>query len=77
MQIRVEIPDELAIRLSSLQDQLPQILELGLRVQMRKLAPICVGSVRSKINCREKPLKPLEYVHPVCKLHYIGTYQLM
>lgn len=31
MQIKVEIPDELAFRLSSLQDQLPQILELGLR----------------------------------------------
>ena len=31
MQIKVEIPDELAFRLSPLQDQLPQILELGLR----------------------------------------------
>jgi hypothetical protein len=31
MQISVEIPDDLAVRLSSLQDQLPQILELGLR----------------------------------------------
>ncbi|NET55865.1 MAG: restriction endonuclease subunit S [Symploca sp. SIO2E6] len=31
MQIRVEVPDELALRLSPLQDQLPQILELGLR----------------------------------------------
>ena len=31
MQISVEVPDELAIRLSPLQDQLPQILELGLR----------------------------------------------
>ena len=31
MQIRVDIPDELALRLSPLQDQLPQILELGLR----------------------------------------------
>jgi hypothetical protein len=31
MQISVEIPDDLAVRLSLLQDQLPQILELGLR----------------------------------------------
>ncbi|MEC4893951.1 MAG: hypothetical protein SAL07_23905 [Oscillatoria sp. PMC 1051.18] len=31
MQIKVEVPDELAIRLSSLEDQFPQILELGLR----------------------------------------------
>ena len=31
MQIRVDIPDELALRLSPLQDQLPEILELGLR----------------------------------------------
>jgi hypothetical protein len=31
MQITVEIPDDLAIRLSPLQAQLPQILELGLR----------------------------------------------
>ena len=31
MQFRVNIPDELALRLSPLQDQLPQILELGLR----------------------------------------------
>ncbi|NJR52853.1 MAG: hypothetical protein HC780_28090 [Leptolyngbyaceae cyanobacterium CSU_1_3] len=31
MQIKVDIPDELALRLSLLQDQLPQILELGLR----------------------------------------------
>jgi len=31
MQISVEVPDALAIRLSTLQDQLPQILELGLR----------------------------------------------
>lgn len=31
MQIKVDIPDELAIRLSPLQEQLPQILELGLR----------------------------------------------
>jgi len=31
MQIQIEVPDELALRLSSLQDQLPQILELGLR----------------------------------------------
>jgi len=31
MQITVEVPDELAIRLSPLQEQLPQILELGLR----------------------------------------------
>jgi hypothetical protein len=31
MQISVEVPDDLAVRLSSLQDQLPQILELGLR----------------------------------------------
>jgi len=31
MQIRVEVPDELALRLSPLQEQLPQILELGLR----------------------------------------------
>jgi len=31
MQIKLEVPDELALRLSPLQDQLPQILELGLR----------------------------------------------
>ncbi len=31
MRISVEVPDELALRLSSLQAQLPQILELGLR----------------------------------------------
>jgi hypothetical protein len=31
MQINVEVSDELAIRLNPLQDQLPQILELGLR----------------------------------------------
>ena len=31
MQIRVEVTDELALRLSPVQDQLPQILELGLR----------------------------------------------
>jgi hypothetical protein len=31
MQISVEVSDELALRLSPLQDQLPQILELGLR----------------------------------------------
>ena len=31
MQISVEVADELALRLSPLQDQLPQILELGLR----------------------------------------------
>lgn len=31
MQIKVDIPDELALRLSPLHDQLPQILELGLR----------------------------------------------
>jgi hypothetical protein len=31
MQISVDVPDDLAVRLSSLQDQLPQILELGLR----------------------------------------------
>lgn len=31
MQITVEIPDELALRLSPLHAQLPQILELGLR----------------------------------------------
>jgi hypothetical protein len=31
MQISVEISDELALRLTPLQDQLPQILELGLR----------------------------------------------
>ena len=31
MQIKVEIPDALAIRLNPLQEQLPQILELGLR----------------------------------------------
>lgn len=31
MQIKVEVPDELAMRLSPLQEQLPQILELGLR----------------------------------------------
>lgn len=31
MQINVEVPDDLALRLSSMQDQLPQILELGLR----------------------------------------------
>jgi hypothetical protein len=31
MQISVEVPDDLAVRLSLLQDQIPQILELGLR----------------------------------------------
>ncbi|WP_236146302.1 hypothetical protein [Leptolyngbya iicbica] len=31
MQIRVDIPDDLALRLHSLQDKLPEILELGLR----------------------------------------------
>lgn len=31
MQISLDIPDELALRLNSLQDQLPQILEMGLR----------------------------------------------
>ena len=31
MQISVEVPDELGVRLNPLQDQLPQILELGLR----------------------------------------------
>ncbi len=31
MQIKVEVPDELAMRLSPLQEQLTQILELGLR----------------------------------------------
>ncbi|MBE9101583.1 hypothetical protein [Vacuolonema iberomarrocanum] len=31
MQINVDIPDELALRLGPLQDQLPEILELGLR----------------------------------------------
>jgi hypothetical protein len=31
MQINVEVSDELALRLSPLQEQLPQILELGLR----------------------------------------------
>lgn len=31
MQISIEVSDELARRLSPLQDQLPQILELGLR----------------------------------------------
>ena len=31
MQISVDIPDDLALRLSSLQDKLPEILELGLR----------------------------------------------
>ncbi len=31
MQISVDVPDELALRLGPLQDQLPQILELGLR----------------------------------------------
>lgn len=31
MQINVGVSDELALRLSPLQDQLPQILELGLR----------------------------------------------
>lgn len=31
MQISVEVSEELALRLSPLQDQLPQILELGLR----------------------------------------------
>ena len=31
MQISVEVPDELAHRLSALQEQLPQILEMGLR----------------------------------------------
>jgi hypothetical protein len=31
MQILVEVPDELGLRLAPMQDQLPQILELGLR----------------------------------------------
>ena len=31
MQISVDIPDDLALRLSPLQDKLPEILELGLR----------------------------------------------
>lgn len=31
MQISVEVPDDLALRLSPLQDKLPEILELGLR----------------------------------------------
>ncbi|NEQ65503.1 MAG: hypothetical protein F6J86_43045 [Symploca sp. SIO1B1] len=31
MQIRVEVPDELALRLSRQQEHLPQILEIGLR----------------------------------------------
>jgi hypothetical protein len=31
MQINVEVPDDLAFRLISMQDQLPQILELGLQ----------------------------------------------
>jgi hypothetical protein len=31
MQINVDVPDDLAIRLNSLQEQLPLILELGLR----------------------------------------------
>lgn len=31
MQIQVEVPNELAIRLNAVQDQLAQILELGLR----------------------------------------------
>ncbi|MGF1459114.1 MAG: hypothetical protein ACFBSG_08805 [Leptolyngbyaceae cyanobacterium] len=31
MQISVDIPDDLALRLSTLQDKLPEILELGLR----------------------------------------------
>ena len=31
MQIRVEVLDDLAVRLSAWQDQLPQILEQGLR----------------------------------------------
>lgn len=31
MQIKVEVPDELAMRLNPLQEQLTQILELGLR----------------------------------------------
>lgn len=31
MQINVEVPDELALRLNPVQDQLAQILELGLR----------------------------------------------
>ena len=31
MQIKVDVSDELALRLSPLHDQLPQILELGLR----------------------------------------------
>ena len=31
MQISLDIPDELALRLNPLQDQLPQILEMGLR----------------------------------------------
>lgn len=31
MQISLDIPEELALRLNPLQDQLPQILEMGLR----------------------------------------------
>ena len=31
MEITMEIPDDLAVRLQSRQDQLPQIIELGLR----------------------------------------------
>ncbi|MBW4441722.1 MAG: hypothetical protein KME10_10895 [Plectolyngbya sp. WJT66-NPBG17] len=31
MQIKIEVSDELAMRLNPLQDQLPQIIELGLR----------------------------------------------
>lgn len=31
MQIKVEVSDELAMRLNPLQEQLPQIIELGLR----------------------------------------------
>lgn len=39
MQITIEIPDELAQRLSPLQAQLPQILELGLREWTADLRP--------------------------------------
>ena len=39
MQITVEIPDELAQRLSPLQTQLPQILELGLREWTAEMRP--------------------------------------
>ena len=31
MEITMDIPDDLAVRLQSRQDQLPQIIELGLR----------------------------------------------